>query len=228
MRKVSHLDLTGQQFGFLVALDRATHPKYSGVHWRCRCICGAEVLVPPCRLLRDRKSCGCKTSELQSKGKRTHGCGKVGSRTPEYMIWCTMRRRCNNPRNKKYPDYGGRGITICPRWDSFENFLADLGARPSPEHSLDRRDNDGPYDPKNCRWATLKEQASNKRSNRILTHNGLSQTLTQWAKEVGIKPHALMHRLDRFGWSVERALTTPVTRPTSAATSGAVPAKRIL
>ncbi|MGY8988455.1 MAG: hypothetical protein ACKVG7_07840, partial [Flavobacteriales bacterium] len=109
-----------------------------------------------------------------------------------------------------YDGYGGRGISVCDRWrDSFENFLADMGERPSNEHSIDRKDNDGNYEPDNCRWATKKEQGRNRRSNRILTFNNKTQTLIEWSEELGISSAVIRQRIKASGWSIEEALTTP-------------------
>ena len=129
------------------------------------------------------------------------------SRTPEYRVWCSMKARCNDPKHKAYKRYGGRGLAVCDQWlYSFENFLADMGKRPSPEHSLDRIDNDLGYSPNNCRWATRLEQANNQSTNRRITFNGKTQTVTEWAREMGLTEGMLRSRLD-LGWSVERSLT---------------------
>jgi hypothetical protein len=128
---------------------------------------------------------------------------------PLYSIWCGMKNRCYNRNEPTYPYYGGRGITVCEDWRlSFAFFWADMGPRPSPRHSLDRIDNDGPYSPDNCRWATRSEQSGNRRNNITLTHNGETTFAKEWARRVGLSYETLLHRLDR-GWSAERALTTP-------------------
>jgi hypothetical protein len=124
-----------------------------------------------------------------------------------------MKARCENTNTRSYPNYGGRGISVCTRWrDSFETFLADMGPRPSSTHSIDRIDNEGNYEPGNCRWATVDIQANNKRRTIVLTFDGRTQPLTAWASEVGIARDTLNARLRSYGWDVERALTTPVTR----------------
>lgn len=127
------------------------------------------------------------------------------SRTPEYRTWLRMRDRCGNPNAPRYKDYGGRGITVCERWATFENFIADMGQRPEGM-SIDRIDNDGNYEPSNCRWATLIEQARNKRNNRHLTLNGRTQCVAEWAEELGIKKSTIYGRLGK-GWSAERVLS---------------------
>lgn len=124
--------------------------------------------------------------------------------TPEYLVWINIRRRCYNPNHKSYSDYGGRGIRLCTNWyASFLSFYKYIGKRPSKQHSLDRIDNDGNYEPGNVRWATAKEQANNMRSNHRITIGGRTQTLTQWSMERQISPWAVSKRLSA-GWSVER------------------------
>lgn len=125
---------------------------------------------------------------------------------PEYSCWEGMRRRCFSPRDRRYASYGGRGITVCERWAaSFEAFLADVGPRPSAQHSLDRKDNNGNYEPGNCRWATRIEQQNNRRCTRELTLNGETKPLTQWAREAGLPRSVLITRVKR-GWPSERLL----------------------
>lgn len=122
-----------------------------------------------------------------------------------------MKQRCNNPRNSHYADYGGRGIKICERWDQFVNFLEDMG-EPSPGMSLDRIDVNKGYSPENCRWATIQEQNSNMRRNRLITYQGKTQTVAAWAREAGVDKRTLKSRLDS-GWSTEDALTIkPMSR----------------
>lgn len=136
-----------------------------------------------------------------------HGCARQGKKTSEYYTWVEMRQRCNNPNNSRYEDYGGRGIKVCERWDSFENFFVDMGIRPK-SLTLDRIDNDGDYCPENCRWTTYKVNGNNKRvpkNARLITVFGKTQTLFAWSKEVGISYQLIDFRL-KSGWSVERAL----------------------
>ena len=130
------------------------------------------------------------------------------SKSTEHTIWCGMIARCESPANHAYRDYGGRGITVCDRWrHSYEAFLTDMGRRP-PELSLDRIDNDGPYSPENCRWANGSTQTLNRRATRLLTFNGKTQALSQWAKEIGIRRSTLSCRL-KMGWPLGRAFTEP-------------------
>lgn len=134
-----------------------------------------------------------------------------GKGTSEYRSWMQMRSRCNSPTNPGFHRYGGRGITVCSRWNSFKNFRADMGAKPTPKHSLDRIDNDGPYSPENCRWATDTEQMNNRSNCLRFEFNGKIQTLSEWARELNRDYFAIRARI-RLGWDIERALTTP-TQP---------------
>lgn len=157
-----------------------------GSLWKCSCTCGGSKLLLTGYLTRgDTRSCGCLHRELLSRDnhQKTHG----AKYTTEYKIWDGMKQRCNNPRDKAYPAYGGRGIYICDRWlKSFENFLSDVGYRPNVNFTLDRVNNDGPYSPDNCRWATWDQQNNNQRTNRIIEFGGKSQNMSQWAREWGI------------------------------------------
>ena len=128
--------------------------------------------------------------------------------TPEHRAWNQARQRCTNPKLRNYHRYGGRGIRMCSEWDRFEQFLADMGRRPSPQHSLDRIDRDGNYCPENCRWATIHEQANNTCTNRYVEFDGEMLTIAQWARKTGIQAGTLQFRLSH-GWTPERALTTP-------------------
>ena len=125
----------------------------------------------------------------------------------EYGIWVSMRNRCSNPNVKAYANYGGRGIKVCDRWQSFENFYADMGARPDGM-TLERIDNDGDYEPSNVRWATRAEQANNKRNNRLLSFDGVTKTLAQWADGLGVSHATLVMRLKQ-GWPIDKAVTLP-------------------
>jgi len=126
--------------------------------------------------------------------------------TPEHRIWCKIKERCSNPKAINYPRYGGRGITVCERWkDSFLNFYQDVGPRPSPKHSIERRDNLKGYSPDNCFWATTLEQANNKRSNTIVVFHGRAQSVASWCRELGLNYHRVRQRIYRNKWTPERA-----------------------
>lgn len=198
--------LVGQVFGRLIVREYLrTRPK-GGHLWLCDCACGNTSEVLTASLKRgDIVSCGCYRAEMMSKRQHVHGMTK----TPTHTTWQMMKQRCLNKKAKDYSRYGGRGINICERWrTSFTNFLADMGVRPSLDHTLERKNNAGPYSPENCKWATIDEQANNRRGNRFLEYKGRRQTLFQWAHELRIGVTTLGERLKR--WSVEKSLETPV------------------
>lgn len=154
----------------------------------------------------ETKSCGCFLNDNRSIFSTTHGLSK----SLEYKIWDSMIQRCTNPNNKNYPNYGGRGIKICDEWkDSFENFLKDIGKRPSKDYSLDRIDNNGNYCKENCRWATAKEQANNRCTNLNITYKKQTKTLSEWAVILKMNYRTLQNRYNN-GWAVERIFTQPI------------------
>lgn len=198
-------DLTGQRFGRLVALRRTRRGAYWC--WHCQCDCG-NTCAPRSDSLRtgDTQSCGCLQREGLSARRRSHG----QSTTDTYAVWRTMLARCRNPKNRQWHNYGGRGITVCDRWQTFEHFYADMGN--SPEGlTLERNDVNGDYTKANCRWATWKEQANNKRNNLVVTFRGESHTLRDWSRMLNIVYETLWSRL-YTGWSVEQAFTKPPRR----------------
>jgi hypothetical protein len=199
------IDLTGMRFDRLVALGRAPADGRR-IRWLCRCDCGNTATVSADVLRAGRqKSCGCWRREFERPNK-THG--KRASRV--YSVWNQMIQRCTNPNTKAYRYYGGRGITVCERWHtSFAAFLADMGEPTTKRHSIDRIDNNGHYEPGNCRWATRAEQMSNKRSNHVLEHDGKAMTVAEWSRETGIPASLIRDRLINRKWSVHDALTKP-------------------
>jgi hypothetical protein len=202
------IDLTGQKFGRLTVLRLASERAPGGkAQWVCLCECGNEKTTPGLFLRKGyARSCGCLQREHQQTRSITHGL----SRTSEYRIWGLMIDRCTNPNSPTYQHYGARGIQVCERWRKFENFLADMGNRPSPQHSIERKNNAGNYEPQNCKWATKREQTRNRRTSRMLTFEGQTRTVAEWADITGIQSRTIRARLDEQRWSVERALTVPV------------------
>lgn len=202
----------GRRFGRLVAVEMAGRTPQRSVLWACTCDCGNHCAVSADNLLTgNTRSCGCLADERRARFQPTHG----QSSTRLHSLWCKVMERCYSASCRAFADYGGRGIVVAPEWHSFENFAADVGSRPLGT-SLDRRDNDGPYSKENCRWATPTEQGRNKRTNRLLTLHGKTQCMSAWCEEFGLKAPTVSYRLNVYGWSVERALTTPVARRAAA------------
>jgi hypothetical protein len=143
-------------------------------------------------------------SAAQGRSTRRHG-HRSGKETPEYKSWRSLRDRCGNPRNKQWKDYGGRGITVCRRWSKFENFLADMGERPSMKHTIERKNNERGYSKSNCRWATMREQQRNRRSTRFISFRGERKCLKDWADAYGV-PYATFKWRIAQGWVMARAL----------------------
>lgn len=142
----------------------------------------------------------------KTRGNYRHGGTTQTTKSPEYITWSAMRNRCKNPRNERYFRYGGRGISVCDRWGDFAVFLADMGPRPSLDHTIDRIDNDGNYEPCNCRWMTRREQNSNQRHTRRLTAFGRTQSMSAWAREIGITRESLRDRIAK-GMPIEDAIS---------------------
>jgi len=195
-------DETGKVFGKLTAMEYVPGAEMgdSKAYWRCRCECGAITVVAGARL-RNGKARSCSTR-----------CGWTGHgmhQSPEYSSWEHMKARCYNKSNGSYRLYGKKGIEVCERWkDSFENFYADMGPKPSRKHSVGRIDGTKGYSPENCRWETPTQQAGNTSRNVYLTYNGETKPIERWARELGIAPNTLRNRLKK-GWDVEKALTCP-------------------
>lgn len=200
------IDISGVRFGYLVASE--AKPSINNVTmWECRCDCGKVVIVATNSLRQgNTKSCGCRKSAMVSDrmkvAMRTHG----GTGTRVYRIWSTMWQRCTNPKNGKYPLYGARGITVCKAWEDFAGFKADMGPRPDDSYTLDRIDPNGNYEPGNVRWATQIEQQNNRRDNRRVAYGGESLTIAEIGRRTGVSPNLIRQRIDRDGFSVERAV----------------------
>lgn len=209
------IDLTGKPFGRLLVVERAPSIKGQAA-WLCRCDCGREKVVKGYVLRSKRsKSCGCLRRELgvtRGRASRRHGEASNRKETVEYRTWSSMRCRCLNPNHKLFSHYGKRGITVCDRWSKFENFLVDMGRRPSKYHSLDRIDNDGSYSPENCRWATWEQQNRNQRKRREwrkVTIDGETRPLAEWLRLHSVSRNTYDSRRSR-GLSIEEAITRPV------------------
>ena len=200
---------TSQKFGRLTTLHQASGgPNNSQAVWMCRCDCGGVAAVRAYNLKSEKtKSCGCLQKERTSLRFKSHGMTRQpnGRQTPEYKAWTEMKQRCFNPNSQKFSSYGGRGITVDKRWIEFSNFFADMGFRPSPKHSLDRVNNDGPYSPENCRWATIRQQSRNKRTNYWVMVDGKRQILADVCDAAGLPYPVVRSRLKR-GWRLEDAL----------------------
>lgn len=201
--------VSGSVFGRLTVLD----PGYGTKYALCRCDCGAERLVRRNHLKSGAsQSCGCYASLVTAARSTRHGCARRGARTNEYKIWVGIRRRCLDASDALFPYYGGRGIAMCERWrDSFEAFLSDVGRRPSRAHSIDRIDNNGPYEPGNVRWATRTQQGRNRRNNLRATIDGETRLVIEWCEALGLN-YKRVHNRMAHGWSAEDAITRPARR----------------
>ncbi len=213
-------NITGEKFNRLIAVKfiRSEGVNY---YWLFKCDCGNEKILSKryvCYPSSQTKSCGCllkETTRLKGKQSRTHGM----TRTPFYCVYRTILNRCSNSKVNCYEWYGGRGIKVCERWKTFENFKEDMYENylkhieefGKKQTQIDRIDNNGNYEKSNCRWATPIEQARNTRKNRFITYKGQTKTIAEWAKIVGIRPENIRTRIIT-GWSVEKALTKPTTK----------------
>lgn len=203
-------DLSGQTFGLLTALHEGPLTSDGRATWVCRCKCGDTKLVTGKHLRRGIvKSCGCSTTALKIKARTKHGATKGGVATPEYYTWAAIKQRCTYANGSAWENYGGRGITFADEFkNNFQAFYAYVGPRPSPQHSIERIDNEKGYERGNLKWATRREQQRNQRRNRYLEARGKRQIIADWAAETGLSAGTIWDRLAR-GWEVERALFTP-------------------
>lgn len=199
------VDITGKRFGKLVVVA-FDHMLRTRSYWKCKCDCGNCRIVSVDHLSRGEVTdCGCERKHTAHWKKH----GMCNSRL--YTIWSLMKARCFNPNRREYPAYGGRNITVCKEWLDFENFMKwSMSNGYSELLTLDRIDNNGNYCPENCRWVSRKDQSNNTRKNRMITHNGQTKPITQWANDNGLPYYILKNRIDRNGWSFERAITEPV------------------
>lgn len=198
-------DLTGKKYGRLTVIKKDEEKSGRHIFWVCECSCGNTTTVRGDHIVSGRtRSCGCFKKE---NAYHTHG----ESKTRLFYIWSSMKERCNNPNNKRYNDYGGRGITISPEWQKYEDFR-DWAYSSGYDESLtlDRVDVNGNYEPNNCRWATMKEQQRNRRNNVYITLGGEEKLLVEWCEIYGLPYDRIRERIRRRGWSVERAFNTPI------------------
>lgn len=195
----------GQRYGRLVAIKFFDRSRTGKARWYFRCDCGRVITATAVNVRNGHtKSCGCFQAEQRRVSRpKTHG----RTDTAEYRIWTGMKQRCLNQKTPDFYRYGGRGITICDRWQKFENFYIDMGSRPSFRHSIDRINNDGPYSPENCRWTTNHEQHRNTRRNHLVVYRDQQMALIDACKLAGLNNNTVVSRL-RAGWSIERALST--------------------
>jgi len=199
------IDLTGKVFGRLTVIRRSENSTIGKVKWLCKCLCGNEKSVTSNHLQSGHtKSCGCFHTEQIKKATTRHGM----RHSLIYSVWSSMVMRCTCEKDQGYKYYGARGITVCDKWLTFNGFYEDMKIGYEKGLTLDRKDVNGNYEPLNCKWVTMKEQCNNRRDNHNLTYNGKTQTISQWADELGINQGTLYSRLNRGHWSIERALTT--------------------
>jgi hypothetical protein len=176
-------NIIGERFGRLTVLSRYTK-KLKPTKWNCICDCGVEKAYYAANLKRGlSRSCGCLRKEEAAQARRKHGL--VG--TPEYYAWSKAIQRCTNPKDSRYNNYGARGITVCEEWLDFRNFIADMGKRPSDDHSIDRIDNDKGYYPNNCRWATRSQQIRNRQSKNKYGQDGITKRGESYRAVIGVE-----------------------------------------
>jgi len=194
------------QYGHMEAMSSIRWRMVGLVYELFICICGKEFTAFLNNIIRGHtKSCGCIKAKWAKENRATHGLLR-GGHTPEFETWSHLRSRCYNPKNKKYPDYGGRGISVCDRWRfSFENFIIDMGLKPENKYTIERIDNDGDYEPLNCKWASPKEQARNKRNTIIVFYNGVAKPLIEWCEKLGLKYDNIRARKNQKKISAQEA-----------------------
>jgi hypothetical protein len=207
-KKNTIVDLTGQRFGKWTVIKRVPDKTPGRPLWLCHCDCGVEKIVNGASLRQGRsRGCGCLRNKKLSERATKHGLIKSSL----YSHWKAMKARCYNPKNIRYDRYGSRGIKVCDRWLDFNNFYIDLHESYAEGLTIERIDNNGNYSPENVRWASLKEQARNKSTNRSITFNGETHLEIEWETILNIPARLISKRLGR-GWPVEEALSTPILK----------------
>lgn len=205
-------DRTGQVFGRLTVIEFSRKNDRRQAFWKCQCECGSKIEAFGGNLHSGAtRSCGC----LRDEGNNLkHGNAKNHQQTVEYVCWMSMKDRIRNPNNKRFKNYGGRGISICTQWYDFAVFLKDMGPKPTPRHSIERSDTDGSYEPSNCYWGTRSEQARNKTNSATIEYDGRIMCIADWADEFKIPFPTLWARLKVLRWDTKRALISPVRKKT--------------
>lgn len=205
----SFIDMTGQRIGLWTVIEQGPNNASNAIRWLCRCDCGTTKLVTG-QTLRNgsSKSCGCESARLAGIRIANINGRHFLSHSRTHNIWSMMKTRCLNKTNRAYPRYGGRGITVCDEWLTFDNFLRDMGECPSTRHTLDRIDNNSGYSPDNCRWADWKTQQNNRSSNRLFSYKNETLTISQWAERTGINRRTITQRINK-GWSSDKIFTPP-------------------
>lgn len=199
------IDLTGKRFSRWLVLSRVENNRHNQPRWNCLCDCGKEKYVVAGNLTSGvSKSCGCLNIEVHRAvciaRNTTHGL--AGS--PEHITWVNIRQRCENPKCSSYEKYGAKGISVCERWQTFENFLIDMGKKPTPKHTIDRfPDCTGNYEPGNCRWATMKQQQANRRHNVFVSYQGETLVIPEWSRRTGIAIETIRQRIKK-GWTLDQ------------------------
>ena len=218
-RDMKRKDITGQKFNKLTVISYAYTVKGNGrnyhTFYNCICDCGKSCIVEGAKLRNGHtQSCGCYRHERQIEANTKH----KGRYSRLYIVWCNMKGRCYNPNDKRYNSYGARGIIVCDEWkndfNAFQKWAESAGYRPDAkrgECTIDRIDNNKGYCPENCRWVNNQTQANNKSNNIILTYNGKSQTVSQWARELNVDSETLRHRYN-CGWNTKRIIETPLRK----------------
>lgn len=206
LKKIITINI-GDKFNRLTVIELIPHVKGKAKEYILKCDCGNIVICKKNHIYSgNTQSCGCLGKERRKESCTSHGL----TYSREYLTWQNMKKRTGDENNEAYKNYGGRGITICDRWlNSFENFLKDMGMKPSPKHTIERVDNDGNYTPENCKWGTRKEQMNNMRKNHKITYNGKTQNLNQWSEETGMPARDIRYRL-HHGWTVEETFKIPL------------------
>ena len=205
-KMLSFKEIKSKKYGRLTVISEVT-PKDYGYRKRrrvnCVCDCGNKVILVLNNIrIGTTKSCGCLLTEINIAKNYKHGM----TLSPEYQAWRSMFKRCNDQNSENYKYYGGRGITICKRWEKFECFYKDIGDKPTQKHSLDRIDNNGNYYKNNCKWSTPKEQTSNRRTTIFIEYKGLKLTIAEWSFKLNIK-YTTIYSRHKKGWEIKRILT---------------------